>query len=64
MSILRAGEGKYLLVSMLDSRNHLTRLCSRSSTTVAHHYTAVPATPNSPGVDSCANEQDVQSNDK
>lgn len=60
MSILIAVEEKSLLVSMLDPRNHLTRLFLCSSTAAAHHYTAVPGTPNCPGVDSCANEQEMQ----
>lgn len=64
MSILRAVGGKLLLVSMLDPRNHLTGLCLISSAAAAHCYAAAPATPNSTGVDSCANEQETQNNDK
>jgi len=64
MSVLRAVEGKLLLLSVLDSRNHLTRLSLCSSAAAAHHYTTIPATPNSPGVDSCADEEEAQNNDK
>lgn len=49
---------------MLDSRIHLTRLWLCSASATAHHCTSVPATLNSPGVDSYANEHEVQKYDK
>lgn len=49
---------------MLDSRICLTRLWLCSAPATAHHCSSDPVVPDSPGADSCANEQEVQSTDK